>query len=260
MHWLVLRSSSKTARTLNLDQNQLQNSYSDFIRDLAEPQEVVDMELKERKRKKLRQIRRIGPKYTCIKRKKVRKTRLALANRGLADVAPDCYRNKYLKDNSSSPATKSSSAKHADITSNHASMDTETSDAHTSLPSPLSSQCSQQASSESIKEIKENNRNVRSKIRKLKVLQVSGNVANTTEKGVSFDSLNSGIKQGNVRFEAAYKDNQADGFDRDKETREMLHDAAALGLGIYQDLIGYEEGVRGNIDREVDEWTSINQL
>jgi hypothetical protein len=40
----------------------------------------------------------------------------------------------------------------------------------------------------------------------------------------------------------------------------MLHDAAALGLGIYQDLIGYEEGVRGNIDREVDEWTSANQL
>jgi len=65
---------------------------------------------------------------------------------------------------------------------------------------------------------------------------------------------------GNVTIEAAYKDNQADGFDRDKETREMLHDAAALGLGIYQDLIGYEEGVRGNIDREVDEWTSVNQL
>jgi hypothetical protein len=235
----------------------LQNSYPDFIRDLAEPQEVVDMERKERKRKKLRPIRRIGPKYTCIKRKKVKKNRHALANRGLADVAPDSYINKYLKDNSSSPAIKSSSDKHADITPNHASMDTETSDAHTSLPSPLNSQCSKQASSESIKE---NNRNARSKTRKLKVLQASGSVANTTEKGVSFDSLNSGIKQGNVRFEAAYKDNQADGFDRDKETREMLHDAAALGLGIYQDLIGYEEGVRGNIDREVDEWTSANQL
>jgi hypothetical protein len=253
----VLRSSSKTARTLNLDQNQLQNSYSDFIRDLAEPQEVVDMELKERKRKKLRQIRRIGTKYTGIKRKKVKKNRHALANRGLADVAPDSYKNKYLKDNSSSPAIKSSSDKHADITSNHASMATETSDAQTSLPSPLSSQCSQQASSEAIKE---NNRNARSKTRKLKLLQASGSVANTTEKGVSSDSLNSGIKQGNVRFEAAYKDNQADGFDRVKETREMLHDAAALGLGIYQDLIGYEEGVRGNIDREVEEWTSANQL
>ena len=40
----------------------------------------------------------------------------------------------------------------------------------------------------------------------------------------------------------------------------MLHDAAALGLGTFQDLIGYEEGVRGNIDKEVDEWTSVNQL
>jgi hypothetical protein len=48
--------------------------------------------------------------------------------------------------------------------------------------------------------------------------------------------------------------------ERVKETREMLHEAAALGLGIYQDLIGYEAGVRGNIDREVDEWTSANQL
>ena len=40
----------------------------------------------------------------------------------------------------------------------------------------------------------------------------------------------------------------------------MLHDAAALGLGFYEDLMGYEDGVRGNIDREVDEWTSANQL
>jgi len=253
----VLRPSSKIVRTLNLDQNQFQNSYSDFIRDLAKPQEVVEMELKERKRKKLRQIRRIGPKYTYIKVKKVKKDRHALAHSGLADVVPDSYRNTYLKDNGSSPAIKSSSDKHEDITSNHASMDTETSDAQASLPSPLSSQCSQQASSEAVKE---NNRNARSKTRKLKLLQASGSVANTIEKGVSSDSLNSGIKQGNVRFQTAYKDNQADGFDRDKETQEMLHDAAALGLGIYQDLMGHEEGVRGNIDREVDEWTSANQL
>ena len=40
----------------------------------------------------------------------------------------------------------------------------------------------------------------------------------------------------------------------------MLHDAAALGLGIFQDLIGYEKGFRRNIHREVDEWTSANQL
>jgi hypothetical protein len=38
------------------------------------------------------------------------------------------------------------------------------------------------------------------------------------------------------------------------------NDAAALGLGNFRDLIVYEEGVRGNIDREVDEWISVNQL
>ena len=47
----VSRPSSKIARTLNLDQNLLQNFFSAFIRDLAEPQEVVEMELKERKKK-----------------------------------------------------------------------------------------------------------------------------------------------------------------------------------------------------------------
>jgi hypothetical protein len=30
--------------------------------------------------------------------------------------------------------------------------------------------------------------------------------------------------------------------------------------GNFQDLTVYEEGIRGNIDREVDEWTSVNQL
>ena len=102
--------------------------------------------------------------------------------------------------------------------------------------------------------------NARSKTRKLKLLQANGSVVNTTEKGVSSDSLNSRIKQGNVRFQTACENNQADGFDREKETQEMLYDATALGLGIFQYLIGYEEGVRGNIDREVDEWTSANQL
>ena len=85
-------------------------------------------------------------------------------------------------------------------------------------------------------------------------------MTNTTEICVSSDSLNSGIKQGNVWFQTACENNQADGFDIDKETQEMLHDAAARGLGTFQDLIGYEEGVRGNIDREVDEWKSVNQL
>ena len=48
----VLRPSSKTVKTLNLDQNQLQNSYSDFICDLADPQELVEMELKEKKKRR----------------------------------------------------------------------------------------------------------------------------------------------------------------------------------------------------------------
>ena len=123
--------------------------------------------------------------------KKVKKDRHALVHSGLADVLPDSYRNTSLKDNGSSHAIKSSSDKHEEITSNHASMDTETNHAQASLPSPLSSQCSQQASSEAVKE---NNRNCRSKTRKLKLLQTNGSVANTTEKGVSSDSLNSGIK------------------------------------------------------------------
>jgi len=42
--------------------------------------------------------------------------------------------------------------------------------------------------------------------------------------------------------------------------RDSGNHAAALGLGNFRDLIVYEEGVRGNIDREVDEWTSVNQL
>jgi hypothetical protein len=42
--------------------------------------------------------------------------------------------------------------------------------------------------------------------------------------------------------------------------RDSGNDAAALGLGNFRDLIVYEEGVRGNIDREVDEWISVNQL
>jgi hypothetical protein len=33
----------------------------------------------------------------------------------------------------------------------------------------------------------------------------------------------------------------------------MIHDAVALGLGKSQDLKVYEEGIRGNINREVDE-------
>ncbi|XP_073264031.1 uncharacterized protein [Populus alba] len=233
------------------------NSFSDFIRDLAEPQEVVEMELQEKKRKKLKRTRRLGPKYTYGKGKKGKKNRHALALNDTSDIVPDSFRNTSQKENGSPPAIKSSSDQYEDITSNHASIDTETSDTQAHLPTLLNSQCSQEASSEAINE---NNRNARSKSRKIKLLQASGSVANTTEKCVSSDSLNSGIKQGNVRFQTTCENNQVDGFDIDKETQEMLHDAAALGLGTFQDLIGYEEGVRGNIDREVDEWKSVNQL
>ena len=40
----------------------------------------------------------------------------------------------------------------------------------------------------------------------------------------------------------------------------MIHEVVALGLGKTQELKLYEEGIKGNIDREVDEWTSVNQL
>uniref|UniRef100_B9IP89 Uncharacterized protein n=1 Tax=Populus trichocarpa TaxID=3694 RepID=B9IP89_POPTR len=42
------------------------------------------------------------------------------------------------------------------------------------------------------------------------------------------------------------------------ETQEMIDNAVALALGNPRDLKVYEEGIRGNIDKEVDEWTSIN--
>jgi hypothetical protein len=214
----------------------LQNFFSAFIRDLAEPQEVVEMELKERKKKNLRRIRRLGPKSSYRKGKKVMKEKPALAHDDISEVVPeliatfvtDSYRNTSLKDTGSSPVTKSTADKNEDITSNHASIDEEASDPQVCLPAPLSFQCSQQASSEAVKE---NTRDVRSKTRKKKLLQASGSVANTTKKGGSSDSLNSGIKQGNVRFQTACKNNQANGFDREKETREMLYDAATLGLG-----------------------------
>jgi hypothetical protein len=38
----------------------------------------------------------------------------------------------------------------------------------------------------------------------------------------------------------------------------MIDNAVALALGNPRDLKVYEEGIRGNIDKEVDEWTSIN--
>ena len=96
----------------------------------------------------------------------MKKDRHALAHSGISDVVLDSYRNTSLKDNDSFPVIKSSTGKDEDITSNHASMDTETSDTPDCLPTPLSSQCSQQASSEVVKE---NNRNAISKNKKTKI-------------------------------------------------------------------------------------------
>jgi hypothetical protein len=61
------------------------------------------MELKERKMKKLRRTRRLGPKYTYRKGKKVKKDIHVLVHSGISDVVPDSYRNTSLKDNDSSP-------------------------------------------------------------------------------------------------------------------------------------------------------------
>ena len=100
------------------------------------------MELQEKKRKKLRRTRRLGPKYTYGKGKKGKKDRHALALNDISDIAPNSFRNTSQKENSSPPTIKSSTDKHEDITSNHASMDTETSDTQAHLPTLLNSQCS----------------------------------------------------------------------------------------------------------------------
>ncbi|KAL9399431.1 hypothetical protein Peur_008392 [Populus x canadensis] len=92
------------------------------------------------------------------------------------------------------------------------------------------------------------------------MLTASGRVANTTEESVSVDSLNLGIQQGNVQYQIICNNNQADGFDKEKEFQEMIQDAVTLGLGNPRDLTAYEDGIWSNIAREVDEWTSINQL
>lgn len=49
-------------------------------------------------------------------------------------------------------------------------------------------------------------------------------------------------------------------FYNEKENQEMIHDAVASGMRNPQELKMYEEGIKGNIDKEVDEWTSTNQL
>jgi len=63
------------------------------------------------------------------------------------------------------------------------------------------------------------------------LLQASGSVANTMEDCDSSDSLNSGIQQGNIRFQITRMKHQDNGFNSEKETQEMIQDVVALGLG-----------------------------
>lgn len=76
----VSRPAPKLARPIisvqNCNQNTHQQSFSAFIHDLVESQEVVEMELEEKtKEKKLRRIKRLAPKSSYRKRKKLMKVR-----------------------------------------------------------------------------------------------------------------------------------------------------------------------------------------
>jgi hypothetical protein len=261
----VTRPTPKLTRHMILAQNQSQNthqqSFSAFIRDLAEPQEVVEMELEGKiKDKKLRRTRGLAPKSSFSKRKYVMKVRSFAAH--ISDGAPNLLamkvtstqNNTPLQDTTPSPVIESSG-----IGKNHnyASIDDETSGKHLHLPPLLNPQSSPQTSSDTTNENIKRNSN---KIRKLKLLQASGSVANTMEDCDSSDFLNSEIQQGNIRFQITCMKHQDNGFDSEKETQEMIQDVVVLGLGNSQELKGYEEGIMRNIDREVDEWTSVNQL
>jgi hypothetical protein len=261
----VIRPTPKLTRHMILAQNQSQNthqqSFSAFIRDLAEPQEVVEIELAEKiKDKKLRRTRGLAPKSSFNKRKNVMKVRSVAAN--ISDGEPNLlamkvtstHNNTPLQDTISSPVIESSSV---GKNHNYASMDDETNDKHLHLPPLLNPQSSPQTSAYTPNESANGNNH---KIRKLKLLQASGSVANTMEDCDSSDSLNSGIQQGNIRFQITSMKHPDIRFDSEKETQEMIQDAVALGLGNPQELKGYEEGIMRNIDREVDEWTSVNQL
>jgi hypothetical protein len=87
----VIRPTPKLTRHMILVQNQSQNthqqSFSAFIRDLAEPQEVVEMELEGKiKDKKLRRTRGLAPKSSFSKRKNMMKVRSFAAH--ISDGAP----------------------------------------------------------------------------------------------------------------------------------------------------------------------------
>uniref|UniRef100_A0A2K2A379 Uncharacterized protein n=1 Tax=Populus trichocarpa TaxID=3694 RepID=A0A2K2A379_POPTR len=196
--------------------------------------------------------KRLVPKYSYNKRKKVKKDRCVLAYDGISaeDLEfpvtniSDHQKDTSLKDTSLSPVTRSAADEREERNPNHASTEEEV----------------RGTESAGLFRCEKENNAARSKTRKLKMLTASGRVANTTEESVSVDSLNLGIQQGNVRYQITCNNNQADGFDKEKEFQEMIQDAVTLGLGNPRDLTAYEDGIWSNIDREVDEWTSINRL
>jgi hypothetical protein len=172
----------------------------------------------------------------------------------LAMKVTSTQNNTPLQGTMSSPVIESSGV---GKNHNYASMNDETNGKHLHLPPLLNLQSSPQTSADATNENANENSH---KIRKLKLLQASGSVANTMKDCDSSDSLNSGIQQGNIRFQITCMKHQDNGFDSEKETQEMIQDVVALGLGNPQELKGYEEGIMRNIEREVDEWTSVNQL
>ncbi|XP_073265324.1 uncharacterized protein [Populus alba] len=186
------------------------------------------------KDKKLRRARRVAPKSSFNKKKNVLKVKSFAAH--IPNGAPNLFAMKNH---------------------NYASTDDETSVMHLHLPPLLNPQSNPQTFSDATNE---NTNEKNSKTRKLKLLQASGSVANTMEDCDSSDSLNSGIQQGNIQFQITCTKHQDNGFDSEKETQEMIQDAVALGLGNPQELKGFKEGIMRNIDREVDEWTSVNQF
>lgn len=260
----VIRPTPKLTRQMILAQNQSQNthqqSFSAFIRDLAEPQEVVEMELEGKiKDKKLRRPRGLAPKSSFSKRKNMKKVRSFAVH--ISDGAPNLLAMKVTKTQNNTPLQGTMSSpvlESSGVRKNHnyAFMNDETNGKHLHLPPLLKPQSSPQTSTDTTNEIANRNSH---KIRKLKLLQANGSVANTMEDCDSSDSLNSGIQQGNIRFQITCMKHQDNGFDSEKETQEMIQDVVALGLGNPQELKGYEEGIMRNIEREVDEWTSVNQ-
>jgi hypothetical protein len=102
----VIRPTPKLTRHMILAQNQSQNtqqqSFSAFIRDLAEPQEIVEMELEGKiKDTKLRRSRGLAPKSSFSKRKNVMKVRSFAAY--ISDGAPNLLAMKVTSTQNNTP-------------------------------------------------------------------------------------------------------------------------------------------------------------